>query len=79
MGPAGPPPAHLPVPLRWAPPPQQGHRGKRGLSLAPRRRGLRAEGSGYPPVAPDTNEHMAEAAPGDQRASGRGTAGAARA
>ena len=47
--------------------------------MAPQRRGLRAEGSGYPPVAPDANEHIAKAALGDQRASGRGTAGAARA
>ena len=56
------PPPHLPLPPCRAPPPRlrfPGAGGGEGLSPAPRRRGLGAERPGYPPAAPDANEHMA--------------------
>lgn len=60
-GPGGPSPPPPPPSLR-APPPRlrvPGAGGGEGLSPAPRGRGLGAEGPGYPPSAPNVNEHMA--------------------
>ena len=70
---------HLPHPPCKALPPglrvPERARGGRGLSPAPRRRGLgagRAGGRGYPPIAPDANEHMA-AVPREPGVQGAGT------
>lgn len=70
---------HLPHPPCKAPPPSSPSRGGKGLLPAPLQRGLgdgRAgwvlRGWGYPPVAPDANEHMAMVPP-EPRALGAGT------